>query len=122
MDGADDMLAVGGRGGQILLMLPEAEFGRAGIDLLLSAMAAKDESAPCVDLRGAIDRRSLRHVACLALPNIGRLPVSSSALSPLDSGGGGETRRIVLGCSRMERVECRLGMPTVDAGDGGTDT
>lgn len=35
------------------------------------------------------------------------------------SGGGGETRRMVLGRSKSDNLECRRGIPTVEAGDAG---
>lgn len=88
---------------------PELPADMAGIDLRVN-MAAAGACGIREPRSGAIDRRSL---TCAGLKNGRR-----SAL-PLVRAGSGETRRMVLGRSRREILEYRLGKPTVEAGEGG---
>jgi len=95
----------------------EEEAEIAGIDFLVSDIPAAE---PSRDRRGAMERRSLSSFKLIAVPTNGR---SSGSSSESGSGGGGEaTSRMVLGRSRRERPEYRLGTPTVDAGEGGKNS
>ena len=78
-----------------------------------------EEKAPSIDRSGAIDLLSLSK-AIDFVPTKGR---SSASSSDSGSGGGGEaTSRTVLGRSRSDMPEYRLGTPTVEAGEGGSDS
>jgi hypothetical protein len=100
----------------MLLTLAEVVAEIAGIDFLDSDV---EEKAPSIDRRGAIDLLSLSKAIDLD-PTKGR---SSASSSDSGSGGGGEaTSRTVLGRSRSDMPEYRLGTPTVEAGEGGNDS